>query len=232
MYRGALLLDVSPTRSASCSRISGRLTERAKLNPQTPGSGRERFQIKARHPKCCSKAWISRLRPEGSFIKAHEFGPRGAELVKAGVGGRASGVRNRTKTPVPDDKRAAATNRDISAGFGAGASVRPRARVPPASRPLLQTPASLYRPPDSLCAVGATPRPHPIPSTDSPRRRRERRDNLVTKGEEDGSVGARRRRHELAHHDRVRVLGEFRVDFFEAEFAVEVVGRLVVADAR
>ena len=124
MYRGALLLDVSPTRSASCSRISGRLTERAKLNPQTPGSGRERFQIKARHPKCCSKAWISRLRPEGSFIKAHEFGPRGAELVKAGVGGRASGVRNRPKTPVPDGKRPVATNRDISVGVGAGASVR------------------------------------------------------------------------------------------------------------
>ena len=129
MYRGALLLDVSPKRSASCSRISGRLTERAKLNPQTGGSGRERFQIKARHPKCCSKARTSRLRPEGSSHKAHEFGPRGAELVKAGVGGRASGVRNRPKTPVLDGKRAAATNRDISVGFGAGASARRRAHA-------------------------------------------------------------------------------------------------------
>ena len=167
MYREALLLDVSPTRSASCSRISGRLTERAKLNPQTPGSGRERFQIKARHPKCCSKAWISRLRPEGSFIKAHEFGPRGAELVKAGVGGRASGVRNRPKTPVPDGKRAAATNRGISGGFGAGASVRRRAHA------------------TNKTTTGQS---------------------WLQKGE-DHSVRARRRRHELAHHDRVRVLG-------------------------
>ena len=130
MYRGALLLDVSPTRSAPCARISGRLTERAKLNPQTGGSGRERFQIKARHPKCCSKARTSRLRPEGSSHKAHEFGPRGAELVKAGVGGRASGVRNRPKRPIPDGKWAAATNREVSVDFGAVASVR-RARTRP-----------------------------------------------------------------------------------------------------
>ncbi len=128
MYRGALLLDVPPTRSVSRARISGRLTERAKLNPQTGGSGRERFQIKARHPKCCSKAWISRLRPEGSSHKAHEFGPRGAELVKAGVGGRASGVRNRPKTQVPDGNWPAATNRAIPAGFW-GRRGRPSARA-------------------------------------------------------------------------------------------------------
>ena len=173
-------MDVSPTRSASCPRISGRLTERAKLNPQTPGSGRERFQIKARHPKCCSKAWISRLRPEGSFIKAHEFGPRGAELVKAGVGGRASGVRNRPKTQVPDGNWPAATNRDISAGFGAVASVR-RARH--ATKKTTTGQSWCYK------------------------RRR-------------GLVRARRRRHELAHHDGIRVPGDFRVDLLEAEFPV------------
>ena len=130
IYRCALLSGVALSRSVSRARISGRLTERAKLNPQTPGSGRERFQIKARHPKCCSKARTSRLRPEGSSHKAHEFGPRGAELVKAGVGGRASRVRNRPKTPIPEGTWAAATNRDMSDGFGPGASVRRRAPAP------------------------------------------------------------------------------------------------------
>ena len=46
-----------------------------------------------------------------------------------------------------------------------------------------------------------------------------------------GLVRARRRRHELAHHDGIRVLGYFGIHFFEAEFPVEVVGRLVVPDA-
>ena len=53
---------------------------------------------------------------------------------------------------------------------------------------------------------------------------------MLTKGGEDDSVGARRRRHELAHHDGVRVPGDFRVDFFEAQFAVQVVGRLMMTN--
>ena len=112
-------------------------------------------------------------------------------MVKAGVGGRASGVRNPPKTPVPDGKRPVATNRDISVGVGAGASVR---HAPEEDKIL-------------------------------------RRDNLGYKRGR-GLVRTRRRRHELAHHDGVRVLGEFGIHFFEAEFAVQVVGRLVVADAR
>ena len=108
------------------------------------------------------------------------------------VGGRCEQVQNHPKVPVPDGKWAAATNRWVSVGFGAGASVR-RARTRPT---------------------------------------RLGRDNLAYKrGGAPLLIGARRRGHELAHHDGVRVLGYFGIHFFEAEFPVEVVGRLVVPDA-
>ena len=48
---------------------------------------------------------------------------------RSGVGGRRERTQNGPKTQVPDGKRAAATNREMSVGFGAGASVRRRAHA-------------------------------------------------------------------------------------------------------
>ena len=71
---------------------------------------------------------------------------------------------NRPKTPVLDGNWPAATNRGISVGFGAGASVRRRAHAT----------------------------------------KKTTRDKSCLQKE---LVRTRRRRHELAHHDGVRVLG-------------------------
>ena len=117
---------------------------------------------------------------------------------------------------------------------------RGRAGTPPASLPSLQTstpdrPQPFYtrkKPTQNLYAIGAIPRPHPIPHAD------DKSDDAKTTGQswlQKGRatlVGTRRRRHELAHHDGVRVPGYFGIYFFEAQFAVQVVGRLVVLDAR
>ena len=111
---------------------------------------------------------------------------------RSGVGGRREQAQIHPKTPVPDGKRAAATNRWVSVGFGAGASVPRRAHAPEGDY-------------DGTI--------------------------LLTKGGRTTLVGARRRRHELAHHDGIRVPGDFGIDFFEAELPVQVVGRLVVPDA-
>ena len=76
---------------------------------------------------------------------------------------------NRPKRPIPDGKRAAATNRGISVGFGAGASVRRRARERPQPPDLCSSPQPCYprtKLPNILYAIGATPRPHPIPHAD------------------------------------------------------------------
>jgi hypothetical protein len=92
VYRGALLLGDSPTRSGSWTRLNGPVIQRANLNPQTRGGGRERFRIVAQLPETLQTASVLGLPPEANRIKSASFA-RGAELVKAesrGSTGRAA----------------------------------------------------------------------------------------------------------------------------------------------
>ena len=65
---------------------------------------------------------------------------------------------NRPKRPIPDGKRAAATNRGISVGFGAGASVRRRARERPQPPDLCSRPQPRY----TRTRIAHTPSARPI----------------------------------------------------------------------
>ena len=113
---------------------------------------------------------------------------------------------------------------------------RGRTGTSPASLPSLQTsaldPGLATHGPSPPDTPSARPLAHTRFPTPATRKKDYDGTILLTKGEDDSLVGTRRRRHELAHHDGVRVPGDFGIDFFEAQFAVQVVGRLVVLDAR
>ena len=74
MYRGALLLGVTLSRSASWTRLNGPVIQRANLNPQTRGGGRERFRIVAQLQEVLQTASTLALPPEANRIKVCEFG--------------------------------------------------------------------------------------------------------------------------------------------------------------
>ena len=146
---------------------------------------------------------VCRQEPTELSLRVWARGSRDAEEVSRGSSG---GARNRPKIPVPDRKWAAATNREIPAGFGAGASVRRRARERPQPPDLCSRPQPPYTGLRIAYTPPARPRAHTRFPTPTTRKTSTTGQSWLQKGDDD-SVGTRRRRHELAHHDGVRVLG-------------------------